>query len=729
MEKHQDQALNRQLLRGWTVIMVVLSLTYLAGIAKRILAWRYFMYFLPFLLIPLAVSWYIYKKNPRTDKLKYVLTGSYVVMYAYVLANSKTNAVFAYIFPMLSLLILYHSEKIILWLGILVMVMNIGYITFHISHGDTLFINNADAEIQIGCVALAFIFSYLAAKLYGKIHNDNAKYVVALYEKSQELENMTMQTITAIANTIDAKDSYTEGHSQRVAEYSRALAKAMGKNEAECARIYHIALLHDIGKIGVPDSVLHKPGKLTPEEYELIKQHPTIGAKILRDVKAFPGLEIGALYHHERYDGKGYPEGLKGKEIPEIARIICVADTLDAMNTNRVYRKRFSQEYISDEVKRCAGTQFDPEIANVMVGLLQDGTVDDIEKITASRERRLSREGEDSSAPISLLSSLLIDKLADEHSEKYLLDSLADRETFNVVEKDIVSSLEGADGCLMLIDVDNMATLNKEHGFLQGDLILAEIAGELINSDLQMPVCRLEGDEFLCFIPDVSSTDEAKKLVSEISQSLTHRLSMAHEYPVTFSIGAAVSTSVGRKFSSLLYAAEKALHGVKQSGKDRFMMYTQGGMDLRAPDEDALERDLDNISAVIEHRDNYSGAMKVEFEEFGQVYELLRNIGIRNAQSMQLVLFTVEFGDDADIHISERSQVMQYLDKAIVNSVRKVDVTTRYSSTQQLALFSNLPEENLHIVTERIIREFYCMVSESKFQLVYSYRTINFDTD
>ncbi len=729
MEKHQEKAINKQLLQGWAIIAVVLSICYALEMKRGIITLPYFLMFLPMVILPFLACFILYRMNPGTIYLKYVGSAGYLLMYVFVLATSKTNLIFAFIFPLLSLLILYHNKRIIILLGLLALAADIAFIFLQVSRNNLDLKTSADAELQVCVLVLVFVFCGMAAGLYEDIHKENLEYTVALNEKSKELEDMTLQTITAIAGTIDAKDSYTEGHSSRVAQYSRALAKSLGKNEEECQRIYNIALLHDIGKIGVPDSVLHKPGRLTPEEYELVRQHPTIGAKILRGVKAFPGLEIGALYHHERYDGAGYPEGLSGKNIPEEARIICVADTFDAMNTNRVYRKRFKKDAILEELERCSGSQFDPEIAKKMQELLLDGTIDELEKKAHQNDRRHFPDESEEELPLAELSSLLISKLTDEHSEKYLLDSLADKETFSLVEQDIINSLKTSDGCMLLIDVDEMGEFNRSHGLLQGDFVLAEIAQVLISTERQMPVCRLEGDEFLCYINEIRSTDEAKAAIRALRGRIRERLSREGDPGVTFSIGASVSAATGRKFSSLLYAAEKALQNVKQNGKDSFIVYTQGGMDMGAPDEDALQKDLDNITAVIEHRDSYNGAMKVEFKDFGQVYELLRNIGIRNAQTLQLVLFTVEFGNDADIHISERSQVMQYLDKAITNSVRKVDVTTRYSSTQQLALFSNLPEENLHVVTDRIMKEFYCMVSESKFQLVYSYRTINFQDD
>ena len=150
----------------------------------------------------------------------------------------------------------------------------------------------------------------------------------------------------------------------------------MGYTGEELDKIYYIALLHDCGKIGIPDNILGKPGKLTTEEFEIIKSHTTRGGEILSNFKSLENAGQGALYHHERYDGKGYPQGLKGEEIPLIARIICVADSFDAMNSSRVYRERLSKDYIISEFESHKGAQFDPKIADIMLGLIKDGKIE-----------------------------------------------------------------------------------------------------------------------------------------------------------------------------------------------------------------------------------------------------------------------------------------------------------------------------------------------------------------
>lgn len=196
-----------------------------------------------------------------------------------------------------------------------------------------------------------------------------------LKRRQAEYRNIINQALNTFANTIDAKDKYTNGHSQRVAVYSRELARKLKMSKEEQERIYYIALMHDIGKIGIADEILNKPGKLTPEESKVIMSHPAIGGEILKDFTSLPGISEGARYHHERFDGKGYNEGLKGEEIPFFARIICVADSYDAMSSTRCYRKDLDEETIVAELKNNAGTQFDPDIVAVMLELIAEGRV------------------------------------------------------------------------------------------------------------------------------------------------------------------------------------------------------------------------------------------------------------------------------------------------------------------------------------------------------------------
>ncbi len=192
-------------------------------------------------------------------------------------------------------------------------------------------------------------------------------------KRQLEYKNITLESIQAIARTIDAKDEYTNGHSIRVGSYSKIIAENMGMSPDEVDNIYYIALLHDIGKIAIPDSILNKPGRLTDEEFAVMKSHTTRGASILKGISTIPQIIEGAKSHHEKYDGSGYPEGLSGDSIPFVARIICCADCIDAMASKRVYKAPFSQDVIISEFKRCSGTQFDPEISRVVIDMISTG--------------------------------------------------------------------------------------------------------------------------------------------------------------------------------------------------------------------------------------------------------------------------------------------------------------------------------------------------------------------
>ncbi len=185
-------------------------------------------------------------------------------------------------------------------------------------------------------------------------------------------EKLSNEMMLAFSKVVDAKDHYTNGHSQRVAIYASEIAKRMGKSKEEQDEIYALGLLHDIGKIGVPVNIINKKGKLTDEEFDIIKTHTVIGGEILQSIKELPKLSTGAKWHHEKFDGTGYPDGLSGKDIPEEARIICVADCYDAMTSQRSYSSPRSQEAVRKEIERCMGTHFDPDIAKYMLEMIDD---------------------------------------------------------------------------------------------------------------------------------------------------------------------------------------------------------------------------------------------------------------------------------------------------------------------------------------------------------------------
>ena len=190
--------------------------------------------------------------------------------------------------------------------------------------------------------------------------------------KKAQFNRLSMNVVEALAAAIDAKDTYTKGHSGRVAEYAREISRRHGYSAKKQEELYMMALLHDVGKIGIPDAVINKPGKLTKEEYEIIKTHSATGAHILSKTTEMPRMAVGAHWHHERYDGQGYPDGLSGKNIPEEARIIAVADAYDAMTSRRSYRDVLSQAVVREEIEKGRGTQFDPVFAEIMLKMIDE---------------------------------------------------------------------------------------------------------------------------------------------------------------------------------------------------------------------------------------------------------------------------------------------------------------------------------------------------------------------
>ena len=234
----------------------------------------------------------------------------------------------------------------------------------------------ADSPLGLGVFLSIGLLVLLAATVMQAV----ADAIKRSEEKRLYSEKMTKMTFRTIASTIDAKDEYTGGHSERVGNYAALICSKIKDKEhltvSDIDRIQYIGKMHDIGKIGVPDKVLNKNGRLTDEEYELMKSHTVIGSEIIGNIDNIEGLNDGVRHHHERYDGNGYPDGLKGGEISLFARILCIADCYDAMTTDRVYRKRLPKEKVIEEIERNRGTQFDPVLADIVLQMIHSGELE-----------------------------------------------------------------------------------------------------------------------------------------------------------------------------------------------------------------------------------------------------------------------------------------------------------------------------------------------------------------
>lgn len=217
--------------------------------------------------------------------------------------------------------------------------------------------------------AISAIVSLIVRYKMKKIMEDQLK------QKKHD-EMMVEQTMKLIINMIETKDTSTKGHSLRVAQYSELMARKLGFPEDKCKNVYYIGLLHDCGKVHIPDSILKNPGRLSDEEYAIMKKHTEYGAEVLKDFTSIDEIDVGAKSHHERYDGKGYPAGLAGEDIPLIARIIGVADAFDAMNSKRCYRDKLSREVILEELEKNRDKQFDSKLVDCLLELIEENKIE-----------------------------------------------------------------------------------------------------------------------------------------------------------------------------------------------------------------------------------------------------------------------------------------------------------------------------------------------------------------
>ena len=233
---------------------------------------------------------------------------------------------------------------------------------------------NSDLDTLIDAINECHLFQYVLKPFEPQQFKMIVQGAIEQYELTssrgqllQDLTELFYKTIKSIAHVLDAKDKYTHGHSLRVTLYSLVIAKQLNLPDKMLEEIETTGLLHDIGKIAIPEEILHKPEKLDDEEYDIIKDHTTIGEKLVNRIDRLKVVGVCLKAHHERYDGKGYPKGLKGEEIPLYARIIAIADTYDAMTSNRSYRYALSHRDAISEISKCAGAQFDPKLVELFI--------------------------------------------------------------------------------------------------------------------------------------------------------------------------------------------------------------------------------------------------------------------------------------------------------------------------------------------------------------------------
>lgn len=519
-------------------------------------------------------------------------------------------------------------------------------------------------------------------------------------KKSFQIEHLTLQAITAIANTIDARDPYTKGHSIRVSEYSALLAEALGWKRADIQNLKYIALLHNIGNIGVPDNVLNKPGRLTDTEYELIKAHTTIGGDILKDINMIPDVEAGARYHHERYDGTGYPSGLSGEDIPEIARIIEIADAYDAMNSQRVYRNPLDRATIRKELEMGKGKQFDPVYVEKFLELLDRGVLDSVTDTPPSGE-----SGNTIAEESSLLLNQIMENIEREKKMSKETDYLTRLLNRSSGEPLIISAMATSNGCLAFIDLDNLKTINDRFGHLAGDHALSSVADVLRDSSRNAIIARIGGDEFLYYMKDV---DEASAIA--IVEGILHTFRSHKEKDrilchASLSIGLCLTTPED-SYTDIYQKTDKALYFVKQNGKDNYYFYNRS-----QSDEDSQLHpstvDLNRLVESIMRQGAYAGSLDVEYRDFTKLYEYISNLVNRNKQNFQLLLITLDFAAHCEPSLEHKDSAVNAMEQAIKQTLRNVDVTTRFSNQQFLVILVNAERSNVQMIIKRIFNQFY----------------------
>lgn len=482
-------------------LAIVFLLYFSAFIYGKVEAWFFIGLFL-IALISYGASLIVYFKNKEDSKLKLRITSAFILLYLYIMILGHTEFRFALVFPPLCLLVMYHNTKFVVKVSAAIIAVNLLnvfvciFVFKRVSYDYT-----SRYTIQMISIVLACICIYCAARAYSFSFN-------RIKMQHLQLEQMSLQTIETIANTIDAKDPYTQGHSRRVAEYSEYIAQKLGYSDEEVEKIKYIALLHDVGKIAVPDPVLNKPSKLTDTEYEIMKTHTVAGGDILKDIQTIPDIALGAMYHHERFDGKGYPEGLAGEDIPMIGRIIGLADAYDAMTSNRIYRRRLSRQAVIDEIKRCRGTQFDPECVDAFMDYVEEFTMDD--NFREKNINTLRDIGVSAAVPSSAL----------EPNEDYEVDRLTGFYNRELGERSLDEMLKHQTGAIILINMVGLRLINMEYGFRRGDYYLKIVGGALLASEEELLPIRFDGNEFVCFMPGVTD----KNVISKWMDNLLGRI-------------------------------------------------------------------------------------------------------------------------------------------------------------------------------------------------------------
>ncbi len=531
-----------------------------------------------------------------------------------------------------------------------------------------------------------------------------ARQTAVAEERAQRIEQMSFQTIQTLANAIDAKDPYTKGHSTRVSQYSVLMAQELGWDEDRIDDLRFAVLLHDIGKIGVPDSILNCPRKLTDIEYGIIKSHTTMGGDILKNRTTVRMAEDVARSHHERYDGSGYPQGLKGEEISEEARIAAIADAFDAMSSNRVYRGACDDDHIRRELTEGRGKQFDPHFSDVFISLWDRGMLDGILKKGEAGE---GRDIEESSALLQEVMETFVSQNAADDLD--ITTGIMSRAAGEIA---IVQAMRENAGCLVFFDVDNLKKINDTNGHEAGDMALKLMGDILSGCGSDTVCCRLGGDEFLLFIKNASRQEALYRVRSIIGAYAAEKDKDVRLNAASLSAGIAMCTPKDT-YAGIFNKADKALYHIKQNGKNNCGFYEES-------DEMENERmDLSRLIDGIRNSGNYKGAMSVEYRGFAKLYDFVENLEKRFSYPFKLIVVSLDLASGTDPGVEELEKAMAYMEQSIRQTIREIDIMTRYSGRHFLVMLLGTDEEGVKSAVDRIFRGYYKMNGSSAYSPSY----------
>ena len=542
-------------------------------------------------------------------------------------------------------------------------------------------------------------------------------------KQKKKVSDLSFQAMITIAHTIDLKDRYGEGHSLRVALYSREIARRLGWTVEELENLYNVALLHDIGKIAIEDSILNKMGTLTEQEYESVKRHTKVGADIVKNTTFIPGIKEGISYHHERYDGTGYV-GLKGKDIPLIARILAVADAVTAMEEDRPFRRRLSSMELEKELISNKGKQFDPDIVNVAVEMLHEGY--DVDEKLAQMMKQISG---DVSETGELMRQVVTTSTQETKSEleKDSLTGFLNRRSFEEkIEKFLRKPMSY--GTFFMMDMDNFKSVNDTYGHLAGDeliLIFADIIKNCVRE--QDFVCRVGGDEFAIFFPYLDKEKVIRKRADEIISCFAKERERLGYSNCSVSIGIMTkyAKSNNMDYDKLYKCADNALYYVKNNGKDDFHIYASAIMDGGMDSLEQEQLDVQQLIQRVAERKEYMGAYRVEYDSFSYIYRFIARNVERTKQPVQIALFTFPLKEKSEEEVMKIQNSLALLEKAIAQSLRRGDVTSRMSLTQQIVILMGANKENGMHVVDRMVQCYDGLAGEEGLKFEYDIKDVS----